>query len=160
MQNLRPIQSLLFLTLTIVSCKTSQPVLSESTAVNVEVHEPDTIDISVPADPIYLGLWRVSAISDFKIPDPELTGMTDEIKAKILSDLQMELRADSTYTITGFDGTNNGRYIFIGNEMRQTNAEEGSVDTFIFSDVRFEEMKCFFNNTEGASGNITFSRIE
>jgi len=158
MRKMRILLPLLLLTLTFAACKTGQSV-STPNASNAEVSKSDPIKSPSSRTPDHVGVWRVSEISDFKFSDPELAKRIDEVKAGILANLRMELRADSTYTITGFDGTNNGRYTFMGKEMRHT-SEEGTVDTFIFSDIRFGEMKCHFNNAEGASGNITFSRLQ
>lgn len=161
---MRTISALLYISLAMAACKAPQeaaaPATSNADGTEAQAAAPEEEAPAPQAEaPLFIGTWKVTGISDLRLPDPELNAMADDIKAKILADLRIELNADSTYAITGFDGQNIGRWEFDGKRKLRQLRDDGMVDTITFSAMTPDEMKGTMGTAEGLTCGFTFARV-
>lgn len=152
---------LLLIALALAACKTTQQPDANASFVPasapLEAHASEAEATEAAALQV-IGIWKVTELSELSIPDPEMAAMAEDIRAKIIADLRMDIRVDSTYEITGFDGLNVGKWKLEQDRKLSLMNDNGEVDVITLSRMTDSGIVGDMRTEMGITGLFTLAR--
>jgi hypothetical protein len=107
-----------------------------------------------------VGSWKVTAVSDLKLPSEELMEMKAQIIEKIVADLVFALNEDGTFTNSGFEGEGSGSWRKESPNSLIMQHHDGGTNEISYSHTSANEMMWDFRNSDNISVRFRLIKLE